>query len=881
MAAIKLKLFASQIGVKPEKLIQQLDSAGVSGKSIDDALSDQEKEKLLSYLRGSGSLSGEGKQKITLSRKSTSSVRQASRTGGSRTVHVEVRKRKTYVKRSDLQRQQEEAKKEAEAKEAAAKAEAEQEAKAIAAAKAQAEAQAQAQAEEEARIKAEAAAAEETRLAQEVEGLDQQEIDNENIGQTPEHASKSESTDDPQVAVNSSTVNVSDDGKTIPEPEKKGSNTVQSEGAVDARKGAPKRDEKPKRRKDKNAGREELHVAAGRSGRRKPKRKATKPGKITSTTVGQHGFEMPTEPVVHEVRVPDTITVAELAQGMTVKAAEVIKALMGMGTMVTINQVLDQDTAILVVEEMGHQAVAVDAEDPENYLADPDDHSAWPEERRAPVVTVMGHVDHGKTSLLDYLRKAQVADGEAGGITQHIGAYRVQTKHGPITFLDTPGHEAFSSMRARGAQVTDVVVLVVAADDGVKPQTVEAINHAREAGVTLIVAINKIDRDNADVDRVKQELANHGVIPESWGGDVLTNNVSAITGEGVDELLESISLQAEILDLKAPIEGKAGGVVVEARLDKGRGVVATILIQKGTLKKGDILLVGRQFGRVRAMMDDQGSAIREATPSWPVEIQGLGGVPNSGEDAMVVSDERRAREIATYRQGKMKESRLAQQQKAKLENIFEQMDDAEVRTLNLIIKADVHGSVEALSDSLEKLSRDDARVAVIHGMVGGINESDVNLAAASNAILVGFNVRADATARRLIEKEGIDVHYYNVIYDVVEEVKAGLLGLLSPVIREVAVGLADVREVFRVSKIGAIAGCLMMEGEVRRGLPVRVLRDNVVIFDGLIDSLRRFKDDVAEVKAGVECGIGVKNYNDVKVGDQIEIYQKVEQRPTL
>jgi translation initiation factor IF-2 len=648
----------------------------------------------------------------------------------------------------------------------------------------------------------------------------------------------------------------------------------------DDRKAAIKRDEKPKKKKGKGADREKLHVVAGRGGRRKPKRKVVKPGKITSATAGQHAFERPTVPVVHEVRVPETITIAELAQAMSVKAAEVIKALMDMGTMVTINQVLDQDTGILVVEEIGHRAIAVDAEDPEDYLIGVEEETRT-QTRRAPVVTIMGHVDHGKTSLLDYLRKTHVASGEAGGITQHIGAYRVDTKHGPIAFLDTPGHEAFSSMRARGAKVTDIVILVVAADDGVKPQTVEAIHHARNAGVTVIVAINKIDKENADPERVKQELSKHEVIPESWGGDVLTNNISAVTGEGVDELLESIALQAELLDLRAPVDGLASGVVIEARLDKGRGAVTTVLVQKGTLKKGDILLVGREFGRVRGMTDDQGRTIREAGPSHPIEIQGLGGVPNSGDDAAVVSNERKAREIAMYRQGKLRESKLAKQQKAKLENIFQQMDEVETQTLSLIIKADVHGSVEALTESLEKLGRDEVRVTVVHGMVGGINESDVNLAAASDAIIIGFNVRADATARRLIESEGIDVHYYDVIYDVVEEVKASLLGLLLPVIKEETVGLADVRDVFRVSTIGAIAGCLMMEGEVRRGLPVRVLRDNVVIFDGQIDSLRRFKEDVGEVKAGVECGIGVRNYNDIKVGDQIEIYQKVEQRPTL
>ena len=820
MAAIKLQQFAEQIGITSSKLVQQLAAAGVTEKGADALLSDQEKEQLLSYLRGGGKAeTPNDRPKITLSRKSTSSVRQVSRTGPSRTVHVEVRKRRTYVRRGELQREQEEAKKAAEAEEAARQA---------------------AEAEKEAKAVAEAEAA---RAAQEVE---------------QEQAALSE-------PVTSTVVELPLTPPVLP---------------PDDRKAAIKRDEKPKKKKGKGADREKLHVVAGRGGRRKPKRKVVKPGKITSATAGQHAFERPTVPVVHEVRVPETITIAELAQAMSVKAAEVIKALMDMGTMVTINQVLDQDTGILVVEEIGHRAIAVDAEDPEDYLIGVEEETRT-QTRRAPVVTIMGHVDHGKTSLLDYLRKTHVASGEAGGITQHIGAYRVDTKHGPIAFLDTPGHEAFSSMRARGAKVTDIVILVVAADDGVKPQTVEAIHHARNAGVTVIVAINKIDKENADPERVKQELAKHEVIPESWGGDVLTNNISAVTGEGVDELLESIALQAELLDLRAPVDGLASGVVIEARLDKGRGAVTTVLVQKGTLKKGDILLVGREFGRVRGMTDDQGRTIREAGPSHPIEIQGLGGVPNSGDDAAVVSDERKAREIAMYRQGKLRESKLAKQQKAKLENIFQQMDKVETQTLNLIIKADVHGSVEALTESLEKLSRDEVRVTVVHGMVGGINESDVNLAAASDAIIIGFNVRADATARRLIESEGIDVHYYDVIYDVVDEVKAGLLGLLLPVIKEETVGLADVRDVFRVSKIGAIAGCLMMEGEVRRGLPVRVLRDNVVIFDGQIDSLRRFKEDVGEVKAGVECGIGVRNYNDIKVGDQIEIYQKVEQRPTL
>jgi len=841
MAASTLKQFAEQIGISSSKLKQQLLAAGIAKKDLDGSLSDQEKEQLLSYLRGGSDLViSKDRPKITLSRKSTSSVLQASRTGGSRTVHVEVRKRRTYVRRGELQRQQEEAKKTAEAEEIKKKtAEAEEIKKKIAEAE-EIQAKAKAVAEAEAEAVRVALEDEQKKAAIEEKALIE--------AQRPSSVEETKQT--------------------------------ASVAQVDDRKAVKKVDDKLKRRKGKGANREELHVAAGTGGRRKPKRKSVKPGKITSTTSGQHGFERPTEPVIHEVRVPETITVAELAQAMSVKAAEVIKALMAMGTMVTINQILDQDSAILVVEELGHTALAVDTEDPESFLVGVEE-EVRPEKRRGPVVTVMGHVDHGKTSLLDYLRKTQVASGEAGGITQHIGAYRVNTQHGPITFLDTPGHEAFSSMRARGAQVTDIVILVVAADDGVKPQTVEAINHARDAGVTIVVAINKMDRENADPERIKQELAKQEVIAEAWGGDVLMINISAVTGEGIDDLLESVALQAELLDLKAPVEGPASGVVVEARLDKGRGVVTTVLVRKGTLRKGDILLVGREFGRVRAMTDDQGRTMREVGPSCPVEIQGLGGVPQSGDEVSVVLDERKGREIAMYRQGKLKESRLAQQQKSKLENIFQKMDDGEKKTLNLIVKADVHGSVEALTESLEKLSQEEVRVVVVHGMVGGINESDVNLASASNASIIGFNVRADATARKLIQSEGVDHHYYNVIYDVVEEVKAGLLGMLSPIIREEAVGLADVREVFRVSKIGSIAGCLMTEGEVRRGLLVRVLRENVVMFDGQIDSLRRFKDDVGEVKAGVECGIGVKNYNDVKVGDQIEVYQKVEQRPTL
>jgi translation initiation factor IF-2 len=564
---------------------------------------------------------------------------------------------------------------------------------------------------------------------------------------------------------------------------------------------------------------------------------------------------------------------------MSIKAGEVIRALMDMGSMVTINQLLDQDTAILLVEEMGHVARAADAEDPEALLLG--DETEAEEVSRPPVVTVMGHVDHGKTSLLDYLRNAKVVAGEAGGITQHIGAYKVSVKDHEICFLDTPGHEAFSAMRARGAKATDLIILVVAADDGVKPQTIEAINHAKAAEVPMIVAINKIDREQADPERVKQELANHEVIPEEWGGDTLMNLVSAITGEGIDSLLESVLLQAEVADLKARPTGSATGLVIEARLDKGRGPVATVLVQQGRLKPGDIVLAGKETGRVRVINDDHGVKIPDAGPSTPVEIQGLAGVPVAGDDLIVVSDERKAREIANNRQGRSKEIKLALQQKGKLESMFNRMEEGDVKTLNVLVKADVQGSVEALRESLIKMSVDEIKVNVVHDMVGGINESDVNLAMAADAIIIGFNVRADATARKLIESEGIAVHYHNIIYDVADTVKAYMSGMLSPISKEEQVGLVEVRDVFRAPKIGSIAGCYVTEGAVKRNLPVRVLRDNVVIFEGAIDSLRRFKDDVNEVKNGYECGIGIKDYNDIKIGDQIEVFEVTEMAQEL
>ncbi|RRJ26421.1 translation initiation factor IF-2, partial [Pandoraea apista] len=587
-------------------------------------------------------------------------------------------------------------------------------------------------------------------------------------------------------------------------------------------------------------------------------------------------FQAPTEPVVRDVHVPETISVADLAHKMSVKAAEVIKLMMKMGQMVTINQVLDQETAMIVVEELGHRAIAAKLDDPETLLDLGNEAKEVESLPRPPVVTVMGHVDHGKTSLLDYIRRAKVAAGEAGGITQHIGAYHVDTPRGTVTFLDTPGHEAFTAMRARGAQATDIVILVVAADDGVMPQTKEAIAHAKSAGVPIVVAINKIDKPEANPDRVKQELVAEGVVPEEYGGDSPFVPVSAKTGTGIDDLLENVLLQAEVLELKAPVDAPAKGIVIEAKLDKGKGPVATILVQSGTLNRGDMVLAGQAYGRVRAMLDETGKSAKEAGPSIPVEIQGLSEVPGAGEEVLVVQDERKAREIALFRQGKFRDVKLAKQQAAKLENLLEQMTEGEVKTLPLIIKADVQGSQEALAQSLNKLSTPEVRVQIVHAAVGGISESDVNLATASKAVIIGFNTRADALARKLAESNGIDIRYYNIIYDAVDEVKAAMSGMLAPEKKEVITGLVDVRQTFSVPKIGKVAGCMVLDGFVKRSSHVRVLRDNVVIYTGELDSLKRFKDDVKEVKSGFECGLSVKNFNDITEGDQLEAFEITE-----
>ncbi|MHB8624468.1 MAG: translation initiation factor IF-2 [Sulfuricaulis sp.] len=819
MSQITIKGFAEQIGIQPETLLRQLSAAGLSAKKTDDELTDEEKEKLFHYLRASHGADEEGaaKKKITLKRKSTSQVVQNTRTGASRTVQVEVRKKRTFIKRSTV----------GESPAAAEEMSPETPAPSAPIPETPALALEPAKVEAAAVIPAAAPPAPAPKI----------------VAAAP--VTKPASPPRPATAP----------AKEVKKPHK----------------GKKERLEKLEERE-----RGELHLAAGKKLRRKVKLVANKP--VVTSVTGQHGFERPTAPIVHEVALPETVTVAELAQKMSIKAAEVIKALMQMGTMVTINQVLDRDTATLVVEEMGHVVKEAKPTDPEALLASPEaEKTDVVSEPRPPVVTVMGHVDHGKTSLLDHIRKAKVASGEAGGITQHIGAYHVETPKGVVTFLDTPGHEAFTAMRARGAKATDIVILVVAADDGVMPQTIEAVHHARNAKVPLVVAVNKIDKPEAQPERVRQELTKHEVVPEEWGGSEIFVNVSAKTGEGIDKLLESVLLQAEVLELKAPRTGYAAGLVVEARLDKGRGPVATVLVQRGTLRKGDVILAGREYGRVRAMLDEKGRPVKEAGPSIPVEIQGLSGVPSAGEEVMVVESERKAREIALYRQGKFKDVQLARQQAAKLSDVFEQLKESEeAKSLNLIIKADVQGSIEALTTALEKLSTPEVKVRVIHGMVGGITESDVNLAVASNAVIIGFNVRADSTARKLIEHQGVDVHYYNVIYNAVDDVKAAMTGMLNPQFKEQLLGLAEVREVFRSPKMGAVAGCYVVEGVVRRNRPIRVLRDNVVIFEGELESLRRFKDDAGEVKAGLECGIAVKNYNDVKAGDHIEVYEKVE-----
>ncbi|WP_126454646.1 translation initiation factor IF-2 [Sulfuriflexus mobilis] len=836
MSDVTVKQLAEVIGITVDRLISQLEEAGLPMKGIDDTISDDEKVKLLSHLRrahGKAEDAGDTDiaepKKITLKRRTVSELRQKSSGPGksSKTVNVEVRKKRTYVKRSVVQAEE------------------------------QAKLDEQAKAEEEAlRLEQEARQAAEDAVARE---------ESERKKAEDEAAAVLKAEEDVRVQAEQ------EEGARL-EAERKA--TAEASADETRKQAAKGRADKEKESSAKTKyGRKELHVAGDKSGRRKKKSRGR--SRVTSAG-GEHAFERPTEQVVHEVSIPETISVGDLAQRMKVKAGEVIKVMMKMGSMVTINQVLDRDTATIVVEEMGHipKMFSENAIE-EEMIATVTGQVEGEKISRAPVVTIMGHVDHGKTSLLDYIRRTKVASGEAGGITQHIGAYHVETDKGMITFLDTPGHAAFTAMRARGAKVTDIVVVVVAADDGVMPQTREAIQHARASGVSMIIAINKMDKEGADPKRVSQELVAEEVVPEAWGGDVMFVEVSAQTGLGIDALLDAILLQAEVLELSAVKDCPATGVVVESRLDKGRGTVATILVQNGTLKKGDFLLTGSEYGRVRAMLDENGQSIDEAGPSIPVEILGLSGTPNAGDDVLVVENERKAREVAAFRHGKVRDTKLARQQAAKLENMFTHMEGGEVTDLNIVLKADVRGSVEALCDALTDLSNEEVRVKIVSSGVGGINESDAQLALASGAIMIGFNVRADGTAKRLIADEDIDLHYYSVIYDAIDEIKAAILGMLKPIYKDEIIGLAEVRDVFRSSKLGAIAGCMVTEGTIKRSSPIRVLRDEVVVYEGELESLRRHKDDVNEVKSGTECGIGVKNYNDVKPGDQIEVFERI------
>ncbi|MFC3533024.1 translation initiation factor IF-2 [Vogesella facilis] len=957
MVLTNVKQFASELGLSPERLLEQLSNAGVSKRSLEDALTEQDKKQLLDYLKSSHGARDEGK--ITLTRKQTSEIHTAA---GS-TVKVETRKKRVFVRPEDevqkpaaavaavepvapvavaaapvpeskpepvvvAEPAKVEAPKPAESKPVAAKVEKPVEAKAV-------EAKVEAKAVEPvAPVKqptlsrpasilsdAEMAsrAAEEARQAefrarQQALLREKQEREARRLAARQEAAAPkpaaapaaAKAEDLPRSAKPTQPRMQPAEGAAQPREQgardanrsaRPGSTGSRPAAGAPARPGAPAPAAAPApgadRPGDKRGGNKKPGGKDGWSdGRGKGKGLKTRGGDASNDWKSRkggkhkggnnaHAFQAPTEPIVHEVLVPETITVGDLAHRMAVKAAEVIKTLMKMGMMVTINQVLDQETALIVVEEMGHVGKAAQADDPEAYLDVGGEVAAAEALPRPPVVTVMGHVDHGKTSLLDYIRRAKVAAGEAGGITQHIGAYHVETPRGMITFLDTPGHEAFTAMRARGAKATDIVVLVVAADDGVMPQTIEAVHHAKAAGVPIVVAVNKIDKQGANPERIRQELVAHEVVPEDWGGDTQFIEVSAKMGLNIDGLLEAILLQAEVLELTAPVKAPAKGIIVEARLDKGRGPVATLLVQSGTLKKGDIVLAGTAFGRVRAMIDENGKAIDEAGPAIPVEILGLSDVPSAGEDAMVLADEKKAREIALFRAGKFRDVRLAKQQAAKLENMFAQMSEGEVQSLSIIIKADVQGSYEALAGSLQKLSTDEVRVNILHSGVGGITESDINLAIASKAIVVGFNVRADAAARKLAEGEAVEIRYYNIIYDVVDDVKAAMSGMLAPEKKEQVLGTVEIRQVITVSKVGNIAGCMVTDGLVKRSASVRLIRNNVVVHTGELDSLKRFKDDVKEVKQGYECGLMLKNFNDIHEGDQLEVFEIVEVARTL
>ena len=841
MADVTVSQFAEVLKVPVEKLLVQLDQAGIKVQGPDDRISDEAKLELLSHLRRSHGQGSEevnqtaAPRKITLQRKQQSEIKLAGAAGRARTVNVEVRVKRTYIKRDVLEEQARAAAPEADlkAREAEEAAQAERERHEHERRESE-----RLEAENRRRIEEESAArkaAEEAR--RQAEQRDREQTDADRSGRARGRT----------------------EAPVAPERAAVEAKPVKTAAEAD-------RDRRTK------YGRAELHIGGDASRRKKKQR--VRERKAPMGMEQRHGFELPTAKVVREVGVGETITPQELAQKMAVKATEVIKVMMNLGLMATINQPIDQDTAILVVEEMGHTAKLLRDDEVETDIQGVDG-SVIEKLPRPPVVTVMGHVDHGKTSLLDYIRKAKVAAGEAGGITQHIGAYHVQTPKGGVTFLDTPGHAAFTAMRARGARATDVVVLVVAADDGVMPQTLEAVQHARAAGVPIVVAVNKIDKSSADPDRVRQELSKHEVIPEEWGGQNMFVNVSAFTGQGIDQLLEAILLQAEVLELAAPLDGLASGNIIEASMEKGRGAVATVIVKKGTLRLGDPIVAGQEFGRVRAMFDESGKSVQEAKPSMPVLVLGLSGAPNAGDELLAAESERKAREVALYRQGKFRDVKLAKQAAA-VGDVFLQMTETKAGVIGVLIKADVQGSAEALRDALNKLSTDEVQVKVVASGVGGITASDVQLAAASNAMVLGFNTRADSGAREMVKETGVDLRYFSIIYEAIDDIKQRMSGLLAPEVKEQIVGTAQVRDVFRSSKFGVVAGCLILEGAVKRNNPIRVLRDNVVIFEGALESLRRFKDDVGEVRAGTECGIGVKNYQDVRVGDQIECYSRVE-----
>ncbi|MGR9099292.1 MAG: translation initiation factor IF-2 [Gammaproteobacteria bacterium] len=860
MSDITVKHLAEVVGIPLDRLLEQLKDAGLTAQTPDDTISEDEKMQLLTHLRrrhGKTDDESEGAPKrVTLKRKTVSELKQGQVPGRTaKTISVEVRKKRTYVKRSEVA-------------EKSTQQEAEQAKKALEDQKREIEAEELLRKEKlEAREKSE-----EHRLHLEEQARVKHEEEKRRQEAAKQKADEEKRRQDEELRKREeeeARKKAQEEAKEKKEAATEPSETVSKEKVPYKTVKSKKSTQRPEwgRKEDRD-----FDEGDGRKRKKKPRQQ----GRVIEHPGNRHKFEKPTEPVVKEIAIPESIVVSELAQKMSIKAADIIKHLMKLGIMATINQTIDQETAVILVEELGHIPVPQSDEDLESEILASFDEEEFEATPRAPIVTIMGHVDHGKTSLLDYIRKSRVAAGEAGGITQHIGAYQVKTDHGSVTFLDTPGHAAFTAMRARGAQVTDVVIVVVAADDGVMPQTKEAVDHARAAEVPIIVAINKVDKPEADPQRVMQELAAIEVVPEEWGGETQFIKVSAKTGEGIDDLIEALILQTEILELKAPVQGVAAGFVIEAKLDKGRGPVATVLIQKGTLHKGEIVLCGHEYGRIRAMFDENGKAIKEGGPSAPVEILGLSGTPSAGEEFRVVPNERIARELAEHREDKSRSSKLAAQQAAKLDEVFSRMEAGETANLNLVIKTDVQGSLEALREALIKLSTDEVAVKVVYGGVGGINEGDANLALASNAIIIGFNVRADATARKLIAEKGIDLHYYSIIYDAIDEVKKSLSGMLSPEIKEQIVGIAEVRDVFRSPKFGSIAGCMVVEGFVKRNLPIRVLRDNVVIYEGQLESLRRFKDDVAEVKSGMECGIGVKNYNDVKVNDQIEVFERIE-----